>query len=280
MSVPLTTGSFRSRIAHYENMPGYVRPGGIPSSGSVNVDHLNRLLSELHLNFASHPGVIEADAVVTNEVDTLHLRTTTIRSATKDSHVDLENVTFQAGVIGSANQPVKTLYVDNLVFSNDFEWVLTETRPAGQAAGNFTTNQWMVRRLNHEVLVETAQPTNASAGTTILDPQTYRFTLLPGKYEISWSCPGVRCGSHRSALYNVTLGRFDGFGNNSMSLGNEMTNSSGDTSIILTVTTTFELQHFCTNTRQVDGMGVALGTPGVTEVYSTLKIKGRIADAV
>jgi len=275
-----------------ENVTGSVRSGTINSDGNVTIDHFKHILANLNARFVNQAAHIESDRVTAPQIDTLHLRTETIDSIDANVPLQVAGVAMQENQVGSITQFLDKLYVRTLIAdnsliesaSNEVEWTLYETRPSGQPGGNFPANQWMVRKLNREEM-DNQDPSNqqlnsqqeqedTSNSTTILDPDNFRFTLLPGRYDFTWSCPGVRCGSHRSALYNVTLGRFDGFGSNAMSMGFDMTTSTGESSIALVSTTTFELQHFCSNTRHIDGMGVPVGIPHVTEGYARVKIKG------
>jgi hypothetical protein len=235
---------------------------------------------------------IDKDSLATGEVragtlNALDLNVETINPLDDNVPLNVGGVSIGSNQVGTEDHPLHTLYVDNIVSKNpvynnnqpvnEYEWILQEVQPSGVSAGNFPEKQWMVRHLNQEIRIGTLpDATESSEPRAILETGTYRFTLAPGRYDIKWRCPGLRCGMHRSALYDVTRGRFDGFGSNAMSRSNEMTYSDGHTNLMVSDATTYELQHYCDMTRQLDGLGEAMGIDGTDEMYATVHIRGRL----
>jgi len=158
--------------------------------------------------------------------------------------------------LATSTQPIFTSYA-----------VICEREDSTTDAGNFTTNTWRTRDLNHEI----ADPDG------IVSISTKQFTLQAGTYLIKWSAPAYDVDRHVTRLYDITNSALKEYGTSAMAHSSYavMNHSFGWARVTITGATAYEIQHACTTTKTTYGMGVASeinaagdGDTGTTEGYS------------
>ncbi len=139
---------------------------------------------------------------------------------------------------------------------------LRDEKPSGTVGGSCSGTGWQQRELN--VL---------GGDTNFISLNNSQFTLQPGKYFIEVHAPGYQLGYHQAKLFTVNTGADALIGTSNIahpSYG--VTNYSiifGE--IIVSATSTFEVQHRCGTMKPNLGFGVPVnfGTP---EIYTQVKI--------
>lgn len=140
---------------------------------------------------------------------------------------------------------------------------LRDEKVSGLNAGTCTSGAWFVRELNV-----------MGGDTSFISLSGNRFTLQPGKYFIEATVPGFGVLAHQAKLKVVDTNADVVIG--SSAHGGTATNASVSVStiageILVSTTSTFEVQHRCTGTKTINGLGVASGF-GNNEVYTQIKI--------
>lgn len=138
-----------------------------------------------------------------------------------------------------------------------------DEKTSGTSGGTCTSGSWQVRDLN-----------TTTGDCWFLSLNSNVFTLSPGKYEISGSAPAGIVNSHQTKIVqdpsgspsDLTLGTIEESG----STDSVQSRSFFETSVTLTASTDFRLEHRCSVTKATNGFG----DPGSfgTEVYSIMKI--------
>jgi hypothetical protein len=143
--------------------------------------------------------------------------------------------------------------------------IFNETQASATEGGTFTSGSFVKRTLNTTVV-------NNITGCSIASSVV---TLPAGTYYFSGRAPAFNVLGHQARIQNTTAGT-------TVQLGTAMYVSNNNTGIalvegVVTITgsTNFELQHRCSSTVAVNGLGAAQSF-GVGEVYSQLQIR-RIA---
>jgi len=141
---------------------------------------------------------------------------------------------------------------------------IKDVRATTVAGGTFNSGAWQTRTLN-----------TVSGDSSIVSLATNQFTLGAGKYEIEISAPAYNCAAHKAKLVSDPSGtpvdEIIGSGMESTP-GNFVSNRStiiGE--ILITSSTTYEIQHRCTTTQATTGFGTATGY-SVSEIYTQVKI--------
>jgi phosphoribosylanthranilate isomerase len=143
--------------------------------------------------------------------------------------------------------------------------VIRDEKTIGTSGGTFTSGAFVTRTLNTIVSYPITQ-TDISLSSNII-------TLGPGVYKIEAICPGNRCSRHTARIMNNDL-------NTVLLVGTVVDSTSGQdlTTIsivtgILTVATVLNIrvEHRCSTTRTVNGLGIASGFQ--TEVYTQITIE-------
>lgn len=100
-----------------------------------------------------------------------------------------------------------------------------------------------------------------------------RFVLLPGKYFIEVQAPGYMNGFHQAKLKVLETNEDIMYGTTMVShpTSPSVTLSVISGEIIVAATSTFEIQHRCSNDRMNVGFGQAANFGGA-EVYTQVKI--------
>lgn len=142
--------------------------------------------------------------------------------------------------------------------------VASDVKSSATDGGTFTTGARRTRTLN--TLVEHV------SGVVSLSSDKIVFAVA-GSYLIRWSCPGYKCGLHRSTLRNVTTSTDIGFGTteNSSATDATVTRSHGAVKFYATATTEVRIEHQSSVTQSSNGFGVSTGF-GESEVYTIAEI--------
>ena len=140
--------------------------------------------------------------------------------------------------------------------------VLVDEKTEDTNGGTFTQGAWRTRDLNTEV----------SDPDGIVTLSSNQFTLGAGTYLIAWECPCYRVDFNKSRLYDITGSAVieSGMSNYSEDTGQYHGISIGSTVVTITASNVYEIQHFCSVTRNNDGFGVR-GSVGV-ERYTRVTI--------
>ena len=138
--------------------------------------------------------------------------------------------------------------------------IFNETQTSSTAGGTFTSGSYVKRTLNTTVV-------NNIAGCSIASSV---ITLPAGTFVISASAPAYNVARHQTRIANTTASTYS-YGENQYML----TYSSSApvlTTIVLTVSSTIELQHRCSTTVASFGLGIE-NAFGTSSVYGSIKIE-------
>ena len=140
---------------------------------------------------------------------------------------------------------------------------IKDVKASGTSGGTFTSGAWQTRDLN-----------TLSGDTEFLSLSANQVTLESGKYKISAIAPALLCDYHKIKLRDITNSSDVEIGSSEFSrtTGDSSIRSSLVSTIEITGSTVFEIQHRCGVTRATDGFGIA-SSFGVDEVYTTLTIE-------
>ena len=140
---------------------------------------------------------------------------------------------------------------------------ISDVKAANTAGGTATSGSFETRTLN--TLVD-----NSNFVTSLAANQ---FTLPAGEYYFDASAPAYLCGSHVIQLYDTTAAAtsLTGTAEYTITTDSVQTRAHLTGSVVITVSSVFELRHRVTTTRSTNGYGVAANL-GVDEVYSLIKI--------
>jgi hypothetical protein len=137
---------------------------------------------------------------------------------------------------------------------------LRDEKVPGLNAGTCMSGSWNTRELN-----------TMGGDTGFISLSGNRFTLQPGKYFIEAMVPAFGVGTQQAKLKVIDT-------NTDVIIGSSMNGGTTATTvstiageIVVTVTSTFEIQQRCQNTRAANGLGSAAAF-GVNEVYTQIKI--------
>ena len=137
---------------------------------------------------------------------------------------------------------------------------LRDERATGVMGGPCTAGSWQQRTLN--VL---------GGDTNFISLSSNRFVLQPGKYFIDVTAPGYAVNSHQAKLIQVETASDVILGSTAFSGTAAMTSSYISGEIVVTTSSTFEIQHRCSTTRTVSGFGAAANF-GNNEIFTQVKI--------
>jgi hypothetical protein len=145
--------------------------------------------------------------------------------------------------------------------------VCVEQVASGTAGGNFVAGAWRIR------------PLNTAICDTIPTDHPWPEIELPyyGIYEIHAWVPGYRCDHHMARLWDLTTGAAILYGTSAYSgSGGDYAQTcsyiSGRVYAAPPVGLHFRIEHYCSMTRNVDGMGSPCTIAGVTERYAMIEI--------
>jgi hypothetical protein len=139
---------------------------------------------------------------------------------------------------------------------------LRDEKASGVAGGTCTLGGWVPRALN-----------TLGGDTNFITLANNRFVLQPGKYFIEVEAPAYAVSQHQAKLKVIETNADVLVGSSSVSAANapSLTYSKISGEIIVSVASTFEVQHRCAVTRSNDGFGAA-GSFGLAEIYTQIKI--------
>ena len=142
---------------------------------------------------------------------------------------------------------------------------IQDQKVIGTNGGTFTSGSWITRDLN--TLIE-----NAGGDVSLSSNQ---ITLVSGNYKIYITAPAYFVGSHQIRLRNVTDNTTNLIGTNQDTRSTNARLATQNRSVIngyfeITSSKTFEIQHICTETKSLDGLGRATGFG--TEIYTSIII--------
>jgi hypothetical protein len=139
---------------------------------------------------------------------------------------------------------------------------MSESRTIGSNGGSFLQGIWTTRIFN---TLDTDIP-----HCITLNPITFTFTINPGVYSLSASCPAFNVHNHQIRLYNHTTSNTEKYGSNSYS-NDSKTTSTLDCIFTVSAPTEFSIHHKSSKTQIGNGLGMASGFS--TEMYSCIDIK-------
>lgn len=222
---------------------------------------------------------VKGNKIVAGEVDAPSIKTTSIQPLVPGGTIDLGGLPFTSGSVstggsgpqlGSFNTPIQNLYVTNIISPKNPIWKLYERYSSGIKGGDMIRYTWNIRKFNVEELYNTQ--------LNILNPTlpgTDKYILfLPfGEYSIFWISPAFNCGSHKSRLFNLDNNTEIGVGSNAFSQGSVSTSVGKFTFKLENPMTRVQLQHWCSETRSLDGMGTATKSDGTPELYASIELE-------
>ncbi len=142
---------------------------------------------------------------------------------------------------------------------------IKDVKADGTSGGTFTSGAWQTRDLN------TTEGDFSKFGSL----SSNQFTLQAGKYHIEADATASYVLGHAAKIRNITDSVDSILGMSARSSGStadEVETIARVLGVItVTASTTFELQHRCTQTRASTGFGIATSF-GVGEIYSQIKI--------
>jgi hypothetical protein len=146
--------------------------------------------------------------------------------------------------------------------------IFNETQASGTNGGTFTSGSYVKRTLNTTVVNNI---TGCSIASSVI-------TLPAGTYSVFASAPAYRVAAHKIKLRNTTASTDIAIGASCFTDASDasvVTHSVLQTRIVLSASTTIELQHRAGTTKADNGFGQP-STFGDTEIYSQITI-ARIA---
>lgn len=140
---------------------------------------------------------------------------------------------------------------------------IQDQKVTGVQGGSFNSGSWLTRDLN-------TIRTNTIQGSSL---STNQVTLPAGAYEIEASCPAFAVDNHASRLENITDAVTLFPGTSEFTAGSSQNRSFLKGRISITATKVIALQHRCTTTGAVNGLGITGGSFVSNEIYSDIIIK-------
>tara|TARA_Y100000004_G_scaffold188318_1_gene242262 strand:+ start:786 stop:1295 length:510 start_codon:yes stop_codon:yes gene_type:complete len=141
--------------------------------------------------------------------------------------------------------------------------IICDEKANNTAAGAFTSGDWRTRDLNTEI----ADPDG------IVSVSSNQFTLGAGTYLIEGSAPAYHVNSHQLRIYNATDSSVVAYGQNAYatSADNVQNNAYVFARLTIAASKTFEIQHRCSITKTVNGLGISFNFGNVMK-YAVVKI--------
>jgi hypothetical protein len=140
---------------------------------------------------------------------------------------------------------------------------IRDVKPSGVHGGSCFANTWVKRDLNFH-----------SGSTSFISLANSQITLAPGEYRIEGRAPAFQIASHKAKMVLVSNGATVLVGSSARSHATyaSATDSFFNDTLIVNVTSTFEIHHICAKDYLDYGLGAA-GAFGEPEVYTQLKIE-------
>ena len=142
--------------------------------------------------------------------------------------------------------------------------IIADVKAYNVDGGTFTQDAWRTRDLNTEL----DDPSN------IVTIASNQFTLQAGTYLIEWFAPVYRVDRHSSRLQNITDGTTDATAVTAYAANTGLgaNNSVGAGIVTLSGAKAFEIQHYASLTKTVNGFGLDTNIVGQNSVYTLVKI--------
>lgn len=153
-------------------------------------------------------------------------------------------------VTGNITSPILTAFI-------------SESYSIGSNAGGFTSGSWVSRVLN---------TVNIDSGMNVA-VSSNQIIFGSGTFLVEISAPAYNVGIHAIRLKNITADSVAAFGTSASTVEYVQNRSYIKCKITTTVSTTFEVQHQCQFSNSLDGLGVATGFSGMTEVFTTVYLQ-------
>lgn len=168
---------------------------------------------------------------------------------------------FFNGTLSEADQTTLTSIVNNYVYVSyqNIMASVSDTRTPGTNGGTFTSGSWVPRTLN-----------TIAGSQNFCTLNNNQFTLIPGTYHFDIGACACGVQNHQFRLWDVTNNVLVAVSTNGYTTGSNdfLTISEG---VIISVPTTYEIQHQCVQTVADYGFGRAVGF-GEPEVYCFITI--------
>lgn len=158
----------------------------------------------------------------------------------------------------STSQAINALAFNAENFLHVQDQKASETNAGASSVGNQT------REINTTLR-------NTITGASLASNQ---ITLPAGDYYIEASAPSYRSGRHKIKLKNVTDSTNEVIGTSSFNDRDEDAQNASFISGYFSIAAEkdFEIQHYISLAKTIDGLGIATNEPGVVEVYTDVKI--------
>jgi hypothetical protein len=142
--------------------------------------------------------------------------------------------------------------------------IIADVKAYNVNGGTFTQDAWRTRDLNTEL----DDPSN------IVTITSNQFTLQAGTYLVEWSAPAFKVAKHSSRLQNITDATTEELGTAQYNLQTMDTviPTTGACVVTLSSAKAFEIQHYCTLTKNSNGLGAESSISGQNSVYTLVKI--------
>lgn len=141
---------------------------------------------------------------------------------------------------------------------------IKDVKASGTAGGDSASGGYTDRALN----------TLTDPNGIVTSLSSNQFTLPPGKYEIQVRAPARNATRHKVFLYSVTDTADAIIGETHfMDAYTDMEWAEAADIITLTTAKTFKVRHWTANSSSPYGMGFPASISGVSEVYTTVKIR-------
>lgn len=191
--------------------------------------------------------------------------TITAGTATVGTSSSLALAQYQGGTLVFQSTSAATFFpTDSAPATATTISIFNETQAANTAGGSSVATTYTKRTLNTTVINNTGATLTSSV-----------IALLAGTYRVFAMSPFWQAGGVAIRLRNTTDGSTTIAGVN-----NYVSASSGagcyaqlDGTFTITATKNFEVQYYCTAAIATNGLGVAINSAGVSEIYTQITIE-------
>jgi hypothetical protein len=162
------------------------------------------------------------------------------------------------------NQTLIATSSTNAIWDNKSSCIISEILSTGTNGGTFNSGSWTNRNLNFITGYKYSSFINISSN---------KLQLNPSIYNINIKCPAYSVNNHQIRLFDITNNNTVAIGTTEFSANITPTcQTSSMLNVILNIQTFTEyyIQHYCSSTKTLDGLGKACGF--TNEVYSIINI--------
>ena len=160
----------------------------------------------------------------------------------------------------SINQSLIATSSTNAIWDNKKSCIISEILSTGTNGGTFNSGSWNNRNINNITGYGYLNFINISSNKIQLNPSIYKLNI---------KCPAYFVDNHQIRLYNNTNSSVVAIGSTEFS-NTSQTSSILNTILNVSVFTEFYIQHYCSSTKTLDGLGKACGF--TNEVYTLVNI--------